>query len=200
MQNPGLILAERGQKRVGPITIWEMSKNITVVCTMSSGGLYASPMLIFPRCHLSPLLEKNGPPGSVYSCSKTGWIYEELFVVWLKHFAQFTHAINDNKMIIILDNHSAHCSAETYDICRENGIVMVSLPPHTSHRLQPLDAIFYSPLKAAYKRECDLFIKTRNFVKNNPLRCSRDIQLGLFTSCYNCKNNKWVQKHSDPSS
>jgi len=71
-------------------------------------------------------------------------------------------------MIIILDNHSAHCSAETYDICRENGIVMVSLPPHTSHRLQPLDAIFYSPLKAAYKRKCDMFIETMNIVKITP--------------------------------
>ena len=168
VQDPGLILAERGQKRVGSITSWERGKNITVVCAMSSGGLYAPPMFIFPRARMSPLLEKNGPPGSVYSCSKTGWINEELFVVWLKHFAQFTHASNDNKMLLILDNHSTHCSSEAYDICREKGIVMVSLPPHTSHRLQPLDVVFYSPLKTAYKRECDLFMKSRNLVKITP--------------------------------
>ena len=35
---------------------------------------------------------------------------------------------------------------------------MISLPPHTSHRLQPLDCCFYGPLKAQYSRECDLWV------------------------------------------
>ena len=167
MQDPGLILAERGQKRMGLITIWERSKNTTVVCAMSSGGLYASPMFIFPWSRMSPLLEKNGPPGSVYSCSKTGWINEELFVIWSKHFAQFIHASNNNKMLFILGNHSTHGSGEAYDICGEKGIVIVSLPPHTSHRLQPLNVVFYSPLKAHENQEHS---------KIYPLRCSRAIQ------------------------
>ena len=77
--------------------------------------------------------------GSMKNCSLFG----------LKNFAQFTHASHYNKMLLILDNHSTHCSAEAYDICREKWIVMVSLPPHKSHRLQPLDVVFYSPLKAA---------------------------------------------------
>jgi len=100
-----------------------------------------------------PALRKNGPPGSVYSCSKTGWINEELFVIWLKHFAQFIHASNNNKILFFLGNHSTHCSGEAYDICGEKGIVIVSLPPHTSHRLQPLNVVFYSPLKAHENQE-----------------------------------------------
>ncbi|XP_074040373.1 uncharacterized protein [Leptinotarsa decemlineata] len=168
VQDPGLILAERGQKRVGSITSWERGKNITVVCAMSTGGSYVPPTFIFPRTRMSQLLEKNGPPGSIYGCSKTGWINEELFLTWLQHFAEFTHTSVENKMLLILDNHSTHCSAEAYAFCRENGVVMVSLPPHTSHRLQPLDVVFYSPLKSAYKRECDLFMKSKNLVKITP--------------------------------
>ncbi|XP_039288428.1 uncharacterized protein LOC120352360 isoform X2 [Nilaparvata lugens] len=61
----------------------------------------------------------------------------------------------------------------------ENGIVMVSLPRHTSHRLQPLDVVFYSPLKAAYRRECDLFMKSRNLVKITPYDISE-----LFNKAY----------------
>lgn len=38
---------------------------------------------------------------------------------------------------------------------------MLSLPPHTSHRIQPLDVSFFGPFKAAYKRECDLFMKSQ---------------------------------------
>lgn len=38
---------------------------------------------------------------------------------------------------------------------------MLSLPPHTSHRMQPLDVSFFGPFKAAYRRECDLFMKSQ---------------------------------------
>nr|XP_023021874.1 uncharacterized protein LOC111510207 [Leptinotarsa decemlineata] len=60
VQDPGLILAERGQKRVGSITSWERGKNSTVVCAMSTGGSYVPPMFIFPRTRTSQLLEKMG--------------------------------------------------------------------------------------------------------------------------------------------
>lgn len=37
---------------------------------------------------------------------------------------------------------------------------MFSIPPHTSQRLQPLDLCIYGPLKNAFNRECDYFLKT----------------------------------------
>lgn len=45
---------------------------------------------------------------------------------------------------------------------------MLSLPPHTSHRMQPLDVTFFGPLKQAIKRECDLFMKSNLLVKITP--------------------------------
>lgn len=35
----------------------------------------------------------------------------------------------------------------------------MTLPPHTSHKLQPLDLTFFGPLKTSFNRECDLFLK-----------------------------------------
>ncbi|KAF0753838.1 tigger transposable element-derived protein 4-like [Aphis craccivora] len=40
-----------------------------------------------------------------------------------------------------------------------NGICIVTLPPHISHKLQPLDLIFFGPLKTTFNRECDLSLK-----------------------------------------
>ena len=40
---------------------------------------------------------------------------------------------------------------------------MVSLPPHTSHRTQPLDVVFFGPLKKAINREIDLHLKHRQY-------------------------------------
>lgn len=34
------------------------------------------------------------------------------------------------------------------------------LPPHTSHRTQPLDTVYFGPLKKAFNSECDNFLKT----------------------------------------
>ena len=35
---------------------------------------------------------------------------------------------------------------------------MLSIPPHTSHRLQPLDKTFFGPLKPFYNREIDKWL------------------------------------------
>ena len=54
-------------------------------------------------------------------------------------------------VLLILDGHTTHTkSLATIDYARENGIVILSLPPHTSHKLQPLNRSFFKPLKAAY--------------------------------------------------
>jgi len=45
---------------------------------------------------------------------------------------------------------------------------MLSLPPHTSHRMHPLDVTFLGPLKAAFRKEYDIFIKNYAIVKITP--------------------------------
>lgn len=45
---------------------------------------------------------------------------------------------------------------------------MLSIPPHSSHRLQPLDVTFFGPLKKAYGKECDMYLKSRNLIKISP--------------------------------
>ncbi|XP_050497466.1 uncharacterized protein LOC126878665 [Diabrotica virgifera virgifera] len=67
-----------------------------------------------------------------------------------------------------MDNHCSHKSLRIYEFCRENFISVVTIPPHTSHRLQPLDVSFYSALKTAVNRECDVFIKTKHYAKITP--------------------------------
>lgn len=108
---------------------------------------------------MNPLLKVNGPPNAIYHCSKNGWTNEELFLVWLNHFVDHSSPSVDKPVLLVLDNHGSHISLEAYEFCKIKNIVMVSLPPHTSHRTQPLDVVFYGPLKKAYNRECDLFLK-----------------------------------------
>ncbi|XP_050302777.1 uncharacterized protein LOC126740692 [Anthonomus grandis grandis] len=77
--DPGKVLAEKGQRRVGAVTSGERGRNISVMCAMSAAGNFVPPMFIFLRQRMTPLLEKDGPPGAFYTHSKNGWINEELF-------------------------------------------------------------------------------------------------------------------------
>ena len=46
--------------------------------------------------------------------------------------------------MLILDSHVTHTkNLAATDMSREAGVVMVSLPPHTTHRFQPLDGAFF---------------------------------------------------------
>lgn len=53
----------------------------------------------------------------------------------------------EKPILLFLDNHFSHIG---YSICvfaKENGIVIQTLPPHTSHASQPLDKSVYGPFK-----------------------------------------------------
>lgn len=70
--DPGKIVAEKGQQRVGSITSGERGKTVTAVCAVNATGVYVPPMLIYPRQRHSYALEADGPRGTVYRCSKNG--------------------------------------------------------------------------------------------------------------------------------
>lgn len=185
VHKPLRILAEKGRKQVGAITSGERGQTTTVVCCMSAAGDFVPPMFIFKRERMNNALEKNGPVDAIYRCSKSGWITEDLFLEWLKHFAKYVNASKENPVLVVLDNHSTHSSLKSYNFCRENGIVLVSLPPHTSHRLQPLDVTFFSSLKAAYSKECDLHMKSHHYNKIDVTDIAE-----LFAKAYNRVTSK----------
>lgn len=168
VQKPVHILAPKGKHQVGSATSWERGRNITVVCAMSASGSYIPPMFIYPRQRMSPLLERGGPAGSVYTCSHNGWTNEDIFLDWLKHFKKIAKPSQEDPVLLILDNHGSHISLPSYEFCRENYIHVLSIPPHTSHRLQPLDISFFGPLKSVFNRECDKFMRSNTYKKITP--------------------------------
>ena len=87
---------------------------------------------------------RGSSPGSIGRATRTGWINEEVFVDYLIHIVHHSRSI-ENKILFILDNHESHISLEAIDFARTSGIVLLTLPPHTSHRLQPLIDLFMAP-------------------------------------------------------
>ena len=98
---------------------------------------------------------KGAPPGSLGVPSDTGWMDSRLFVVYLKHFNKHANQSESKPILLILDDHQSHKSLDVIDLPKNNYVTLLTLPPHTSHRLQPLDVSFFGPLKAYDNQEID---------------------------------------------
>jgi len=104
---------------------------------------------------MAPGLMRGAPTGAVGAVSKSGWTDSEIFIQWLKHFADNTKSSKTNPQLIILDGHHSHKTLAAVDFARDNGITLLTLPPHSTHKLQPLDRTIFKTLKCNYNRVCD---------------------------------------------
>lgn len=66
----------------------------------------------------------------------------------------------DCPVLLILDNLKAYISLKAIEKAKSNGIVLLTLPPHTSHRLQPLGVTVYGPFKTLYSRALDGWMRS----------------------------------------
>lgn len=68
--------------------------------------------------------------------------------------------IEGRPQLLILDNHNSHLSVAVIDMAVENGVTMLTFPPHCSHRMQPLDVTVFGPVKSVYKRAHERWMKS----------------------------------------
>ena len=57
---------------------------------MNAVGIYIPPALIFPQKNIRHDFLDNSPPESVGFAHKSGWMTQEIFVDYFKHFAYHT--------------------------------------------------------------------------------------------------------------
>ena len=155
VHKPGKIVATHGIRHVAKVTSGEKDKTVTVACCMNAIGNYIPPLIIFPRKILNPNLMRGAPTGAIGGATESGWVDGEHFMKWLRHFVQHAKPSIERKHILIVDGHHAHKTLEVITYARENGIIIITLPPHTTHRMQPLDKAFFKAFKTTYPRECD---------------------------------------------
>lgn len=162
VQTPRSIICETGKKQVGAITSAERGALVTMACTICADGNSIAPFFVFPRSRYHERFVEDGPTGSSGRSTKSGWMNEILYLSYLEHFVKYSRCTTERKVLLILDNHEAHISLKAVELCRDNGIVMLTIPPHTSHRLQPLDKAVFGPFKSYYSRSMD------NWIRNHP--------------------------------
>ncbi|XP_008182764.1 uncharacterized protein LOC100162937 [Acyrthosiphon pisum] len=136
------VISPLGTKRVAKVSSGERGKNVTVVCGMTSSEDYIPPFFIFPRKRMRPEFMAGSLPGSQGIAHESGWMTSDNFILHLNHFVKYAKPSVDNPILLILNNHASHTSLEAITFCRLHFITMLGFPPHTTHKLQPLDVAF----------------------------------------------------------
>lgn len=181
----------KGKKEVHKLSSAERGGLVTLVLCMSAGGIFVPPMIIFPRKNKKNELTDRVPDDSLVECAPSGWITAELFAKWFRHFIDFTKPTSDNPVLIIFDGHYSHTrNIEIIDLAKTNHVSLVCLPPHCSHKLQPLDIAFMKPRKHYYAQTIE------NWLAAHPGRIVTQYQIGtLFKEAYEQAVSIPVAKH-----
>ena len=127
------MLARQGQKEVGSITSAERGGLTTVVCTVNASGNHLPLLMIFSCVNMQHHFMFGGMPGAKGCASNSGWMTAEIFTEeYLDHLILHTSCTKDNPILLILDNHGSHISIQAVQKARDNGIVLLTIPPHTN--------------------------------------------------------------------
>jgi hypothetical protein len=150
------VIARYGSKIVSRIQAAERGTLTTILPCGNASGQLLPPFIIFKGPIIPPLV--NFPENTRVVTSKSGWIDQDLFLMFLQHFHQFRVKIPNKKCILIMDGHRSHVSVSAISYCQEHDIELLCLPPHSSHRLQPLDTHFNGPLKRKWAQAVHEFL------------------------------------------
>ena len=139
---PSRVVALRGKKQVGALTSAERGQLCTAEICMSAAGQYIPPLIIFPRKRMKMELMNGAPPGSIFECDPSGWMQKTIFVTWFQHFLKHSNSSLANPSLLIMDGHAT--LTKNLEVIEFNGVTLLVLPPHCSHRFVILYYLYYT--------------------------------------------------------
>ena len=156
VMKPMKVLCQKGRP-VAKQQPSERGLHMTFVGFVNAAGGTIPPVFIIARRRANPQFMRGTTEGSIALYSHNGWMTGELFLETLKHLREKTYCSVDNKILLIMDNAECHMNIQAVEYAIQNGIVIVTLPPHTTAKLQPLDVSMYGPFKNCLKAIQDDF-------------------------------------------
>ena len=183
------VIVSRGTKQVGQRVSAERGQLITMCGIGNAIGNFIPPDFIFLRARFHDTMIKGGPLGCIgYASSPiSGWITGPLFLKVLEHIKKLVRCSVEDPVLLLIDNHESHCTLDTINYCCENGMVVLTFPPHCTHRMQPLDVAVNGPFKQK------LSISQNDWLVRNPGKTITindliDIVTPAYTTTYIAKN------------
>ena len=85
--------------------------------------------------------------------------------------------------LLILDSHESHLNQDFKDYCLKYKILTLYIPTHSLYILQPLNIVYFSPLKQKYSKRVQDLARQRVFYINKEgfLLAFKDAFFNIFT-------------------
>jgi len=136
---------------------------VTSIECICADGTSLPPLIIFKGENLS----RQWIPASIHNdwrfgCNTKGWTSNVHGLQWLREvFEPATREKAKGKpRVLICDGHDSHITASWLEHCRKNNIILLVLPPHSSHLCQPLDVGVFKPLKTLIASAIEPLVST----------------------------------------
>lgn len=138
---------------------------VTLIQGACADGSLVPPFLVLKGKEYNRNWFLQGQPSTwMIAVSENGWTNNQIGLQWAQHFEKHTRFKTiGSKRLLILDNHESHVSLEFRSFCEENNIILLWMPPHSSHLLQPLDVGCFGPLKTAFSKQNQSLIRNHIF-------------------------------------
>lgn len=156
---PIRVLAKKGTKNVVGRTSNDRT-NITIMACANAAGKKMPPMLVVKgktRKCLDAYNVSAAPPGTYWSFQEKAWMTDEIGELWFKQVF-LPNCGGQRPQLLILDGHSSHETFALLELAESQNIHIISLPPHTTHALQPLDKAVFGPFNRAYNKACSEYL------------------------------------------
>lgn len=158
VQKSAKVIAAKGVKQVNKVTSGEKGVLVTTCVIVNAAGNHLPPVMVFPRVHFKEHMLAGAPPGTLGLASPSGWMNTDLFLKTMEHFIKHTCSSKENPSLLLYDNHESHLSIAVLNFAKENGVTILTFPPHSTNKLQPLDVGIFKPFSLAYNSAVDSWL------------------------------------------
>ncbi|KAF2897885.1 hypothetical protein ILUMI_08290 [Ignelater luminosus] len=122
VQKPKKIFASKSSRQLNKVIIVTL---VTTCYIVSAAGSALLPAMVFPRKNFKTHLLTGVFSGALGLTQPTGWMSGELLA-------------------------NSHLARDVLNIAKENGVILLTIPPHTSQKLQALDVSVFGPFQNFY--------------------------------------------------
>ena len=143
------VIVRKGQKDVYEIGTGSGRDNITVLACGSAIGERVLPYVVYKAKTTNPSWMEGGPHGCMFSVSNSGWMESAQFSEWfIQMFLPATKLLRlTAPVVLLLNGHGSHVTLELVTEAAKQNTIIICLPPHTTHILQPLDVSVFKSVK-----------------------------------------------------
>ncbi|KAJ4946242.1 hypothetical protein JOQ06_023910, partial [Pogonophryne albipinna] len=123
----------------------------SLVESINAAGGYGPTMIIFKGKRMKPDWLFGAQKNTFVKMSDNGLINSDLFTEWGIGFCKVQ---NPRPHLLLVGGHTSHVyNIDFLNMMRENNVHVFSLPPHTTHYLQPADRALFKSLKHYWRLE-----------------------------------------------